>query len=384
MVILFCTNSLGAFGGIERATIVKANALADIQDVSVHVCYTDQGSFPNNTIHPISSKVVTHDLGITFWDLYPLNVRNLLLVAPKKFVCLRKSLKRLIKAVSPDVVISTGSYEKYALASIKLPKCAVKIREYHFNSDYRRYLGRSVLFSVAEFFEYNILGRAFDMNYLLTKEDYAKHFSGKSNFWYQGNPCPFTVDLSDDIKRENYVVTVCRLASGKNIAALLRIWQRIAPAHPDWSLLIVGEGPERKPLEEMALVLGIAHRVRFLGFRNDVYDVLKVCRIMALTSKYEGFGLTLIEAMSAGVVPISYRTPYGPADIINDGADGVLVDYMHEEQFADKLSALIDSPQRLSEMSKNAILRSQDFSPANIALQWMTNYNNLLSKKRIR
>lgn len=111
MRILFCTNSLGAHGGIERVTIVKANAFAEIPGNEVAVCFTDKGTYPDDTIHPISDKVRVIDLGVTFWDLYPLNLKNLMVTAPMKLYRLRKAIRKAILDFKPDVVITISGYE---------------------------------------------------------------------------------------------------------------------------------------------------------------------------------------------------------------------------------------------------------------------------------
>lgn len=67
MKILFCTNSIGTLGGIERVTIVKANALAEISENDIYIAFTDKMGYPK-TIHPISSKVHIVDLDINHWD----------------------------------------------------------------------------------------------------------------------------------------------------------------------------------------------------------------------------------------------------------------------------------------------------------------------------
>ncbi len=115
MKILFCTNTLGGFGGIERVTIVKANALAAIEGNEVYICFTDKGAFPK-TIHPLSPKIKVFDLETPYWG-FNSTLKLLLGFIP----LIRKTRKRLldvIKTVNPDVIISTGSYEKYAAASI--------------------------------------------------------------------------------------------------------------------------------------------------------------------------------------------------------------------------------------------------------------------------
>lgn len=144
MKILFCTNSLGAKGGIEKSLIIRANAFAEVKDVEVAICYTDKGTYPDDLIYPLSDKVKVMDLGIPFWNLHPLSLKNILVEAPKKFIRLRRSMKRAIRKFAPDIVFTTGSYDKFALPSIKptnlIGKPCAKIREYHFNSTYRNYL----------------------------------------------------------------------------------------------------------------------------------------------------------------------------------------------------------------------------------------------------
>lgn len=124
-------------------TIVKANALASISGNEVEVCFTDKGTYPDDMIHSLSEKVMVTDLRVPFWDLYPLSLKNLTICTPRKFRTLRKALKKTIPDFLPDIVITTGRYEKYALATIcpvsLLCTCA-KVREYHFNSNYRDFL----------------------------------------------------------------------------------------------------------------------------------------------------------------------------------------------------------------------------------------------------
>ena len=366
-------------------TIVKANSFAEIPGCNVAVCYTDRGNYPQDMIHPLSDKVRVYDLGVTFWDLHPLNLRNLLVNAPKKFMLLRKALKRVIRDFRPDVVITTGSYEKFGVATIcpsrLLGKPCAKVREYHFCSNYRDYLPhKSRVAGLAEAFEYRALGRMFDMNYLLTREDLETNFKGRKGFDYMYNPVTFCPPERRPMsERDDAVIVVCRLTDQKNVHAIIRAWAAICGDVAGWRLRIVGDGNRRQELEALADKLGIADTVDFLGFRKDVQELLSRSKILAMTSRYEGFTLNMLEAIVCGTVPVAYRAPYGPADLITDGVDGVLVDYMDEVQFASRLKALIQSPDSLEAMSKAAVERSRDFFPENIASQWMEKYRELLT-----
>lgn len=384
MRILFCTNSLGAKGGIEKVTIVKANAFADMEGNEVAVCFTDRGTYPDDMIHPLSEKVKVIDLGVSFWDLYPLNLKNLIITAPKKFRLLRKALKKAIRDFHPDIVITTGSYEKYALATIRpsslLDKPCVKVREYHFNSNYRDFLPvKSKISSLAAYFENKVLSRMFDMNYLLTREDLETNFNGRKGFDFMYNPGTFPhppyLPMSE---RDKAIIVVSRLTDQKNVHAIIRAWSAIRHDIPDWQLRIVGDGEQRQELEELANKLGVSENVEFMGFRKNVQELMTHSRILAMASKYEGFGINIVEAMACGTVPVAYRTPYGPSDIITHGENGFLVDYMHEEELAATLRGLIITPERIERMSVAAEIRARDFAIDTITSLWMEKYRELL------
>jgi len=104
-------------GGIQRVTIVKANALAEVPGNEVAICYTDKGHYPK-TIHPLSPKVAIFDLGTPYWQFASL--KKVLSSFLPTVLATRKALKNLIQRYKPNIVISTGTYEKFALASLSL------------------------------------------------------------------------------------------------------------------------------------------------------------------------------------------------------------------------------------------------------------------------
>jgi len=384
MRILYCVNSLGARGGIERVTIVKANALADIKGNEVAICYTDKGDYPR-TIHPLSPQVHVFDLNTPYWQFTtPLKVLKSFIPT---VIATRKALKRLIQSFRPDVVVSTGSYEKFALASlsainkIKGGGNALYVREFHFASTYRRYIsGSRVAVRVCEFLDNQLLGRCFNMNYLLTKQDLAENFKSRKNFDYMYNPCSFNCK-HETISREKIVLAVGRLVYQKNFAELLEIWSMIQGQCNGWKLRVVGSGSLENELKEKVCQLGISDTVEFPGFSSNVDEEMAKASIYVMTSIYEGFGLVLVEAQNAGLPCISYDLPYGPSEIIRDGEDGFIVENRNKKKFADKLLRLIQDADLRSRMGKTAQDNSKRFSTEIIVGQWMKKYNTLLGYK---
>ena len=130
-------------------------------------------------------------------------------------------------------------------------------------------------------------------------------------------------------RRENKtaytVVAMGRLCPQKGFDLLLEAFSRIAKKHPEWSLKIMGSGPLRNELEAQAKSLGLQTRVNFTGAVADPFTVLQGADMFVLSSRFEGFPNALTEAMARELPVISFDCPTGPAEIIRDGVDGILV-----------------------------------------------------------
>lgn len=115
------------------------------------------------------------------------------------------------------------------------------------------------------------------------------------------------------------------------------------PQVPGATFLLAGEGPEREPLEALAARLGITERVRFLGRREDVPELLAACDVFALPSLYEGSSLAVLEAMAAGI-PVLSSAIGGTDELVEDGRSGLLVAPGDAEALAAGLRRLIGDP----------------------------------------
>ena len=109
-----------------------------------------------------------------------------------------------------------------------------------------------------------------------------------------------------DIEREKTLVYIGRLSKwDKRIDRLLKIWKTVQHDHPDWSLEILGDGPEKENLENLAKKLKLSN-YHFRGFVN-IKDYLPKASVLAMTSSSEGFPMVILEAANYGVVPIAYN-----------------------------------------------------------------------------
>jgi len=166
-----------------------------------------------------------------------------------------------------------------------------------------------------------------------------------------------------------YLVAVGRLTPDKGYVYLLKAYALLAP-HIQETLVILGEGEERKDLEDLARNLGIADRVFFCGFRGNPYVFMRHSALLVLSSLTESFALVIVEAMASGTAVIATDCPSGPREIVTDGINGVLVPPADEKKLADAVFSLLRDPARRGFLIENGRKRAGDFDLRNILLRY--------------
>lgn len=145
-------------------------------------------------------------------------------------------------------------------------------------------------------------------------------------------------DVSADPPR---LVMIARMAPPKDHATLLQALSRLK--HLNWNLDFAGDGPLESALRRMVQDLGLAERVRFLGFRKDPADLLRSAQIFALASRSEAFPYSILEAMRAGLPVIATRVG-GIGEAVADGQTGLLAAPNNAADLAEKLEHVIADP----------------------------------------
>lgn len=133
---------------------------------------------------------------------------------------------------------------------------------------------------------------------------------------------------------------VGRLHYQKNFPLFLEVASEVGTLFPQARFVIAGEGPERAALENLGRKLGIASRLRFLGFVPDMPELYQALDILMLTSHFEGTPLTVLEAMAMGVPVVAARVD-GVAEVLEDGQDGLLVPPGRRDLFVAGVARLI-------------------------------------------
>lgn len=175
------------------------------------------------------------------------------------------------------------------------------------------------------------------------------------------------------------VVAVGRCAWQKGFDLLIEAFGAVADKHPDWELRIYGAGPQLPALRRQVEAAGLQEHVFLMGETSDSSAEMARGSIFALSSRYEGFGMVLVEAMAVGLPVVSFRAPRGPADIITDGVDGTLVPREDVAALSAAIIALIEDPGRRRAYAEAAIRTASAYEPEVIGQQWRTLIQNLAS-----
>ena len=165
------------------------------------------------------------------------------------------------------------------------------------------------------------------------------------------------------------VVAAGRLVRAKGFDRLIRAFTWVAEAHPGWRLRICGGGPERAALAALIGELRLGGRVELAGKVRDMEAELGAASVFALSSRFEGLPLALLEAMAKGLAVVSFDNCAGPREVIEHGTDGLLVPGGDERALARAICALIESPdlrRRLGDggADEGRGLRDRDRRPA--------------------
>ena len=172
------------------------------------------------------------------------------------------------------------------------------------------------------------------------------------------------------------LLCVARLAPAKNHALLLQTVARLRESGRDVSLTLVGDGPLRGRLEELARELGISERVRFAGRRTDTPAFYRDCDLFVLLSDYEGMPMSIIEAMASGLPVVATRAG-GVGELVDDGVSGALVE-ADAAAAAEAIAAICDDPALYARLSAGAVRTSSRYS----ATAMMEKYVGLYDRYR--
>jgi glycosyltransferase involved in cell wall biosynthesis len=174
------------------------------------------------------------------------------------------------------------------------------------------------------------------------------------------------------------LLAVGRLEEQKGFDWLIEVFSNLAHKHPNWDLIILGEGSLRVMLEEQVRESGLEKRIFLPGRIGNLSEWYESADLFVMSSRYEGFGNTLVEAMAYGLPAVSFDCDAGPRDIINHRLNGLLVPPCDLAALTATLDNIMrDDALRLRLAERTADVREQ-FSMKGIASLWEQLFDKLL------
>ena len=332
------------YGGTERFVSNMANFLSD-KDYLVYLILLDSSH---------SKYLITGHVQI----LKPnINRPKNKLLKIFYFLGLFFYLRNKIKTIDPDIVINTA-FPAFVLAAIgNIKQIHISIRCNPENT------------TMIEGFKMPLIIRKFfykRAKSIIAQTAFASHYL-KNQFRHPNiHIIPNFLDRFhyNNVKRERQILFVGRLIESKGVDYLINAFVQINIK--EWKLIIVGDGPERKKLEELALYSNCSNNIIFTGMQSNVAFFYQSSEIFAFPTFSEGFPNVLLEAMATPLACISFDCKAGPSDIITNNVNGFLVETGNVTEFKCKLHELMTDSYKREAFKKEAIKVRSKYTPDKI------------------
>jgi glycosyltransferase involved in cell wall biosynthesis len=361
--LLYITNAIDGSGGLERVLSVKTKVLTEDFGYEIHIITLSKSDLVENqsskkdSFFPFSDKIVQHKIDVSGNPLQYIS----------KYI---SGIKKVVAKVKPEIILVCDD----GLKAFFLPKILGKkipiIYERHVSKLIEISENQSFtkgIFTKAKFFLMDISAKDFTQFIVLTE--------GNKNEWKSKNvkvipnPLPFFPSEISALQNKR-VIAVGKQSYQKGFDRLLNAWALLGPEFQDWQLHIYGKLDKSLGLEKQAQNLKIEDQVFFHPPEKKIEEKYAESSIFVLSSRYEGFGMVLIEAMSFGIPCVSFDCNYGPSDIIRNNEDGFLVENGNEKELAEKLQLLMKNETLRLQMGKKARENAKRFLPNNVVKQW--------------
>ena len=353
--------------------MIVLNRIARGGGENVAVQLANQFSRMGHTVFFVSNKERNN-----ISDFYPIDENVQILPCFRHFFPFKIfSLRRAIKKENPDIIIGVmpdSTFYTY-LAAFGLHK---KIISSDHSSFEKNPYSQRHLFPYLLKFYFNAV---YDCVTVLTKTDHDIVVKRFKKTVVMPNPLSIAPATAINTNKKKRILAAGRLNIWhcKGFDILIKAWARIQEKYPDWTVEIAGEGDKgRQYLENLIAENHLENRVILSGFHLNIKDFFDDSEIFVLSSRYEGFGMVLIEAMSQGAACIACDYKGRQREIIQNDSQGLCVESENEEALAKALSRMIEDEEYRKQVQENGWKRSLDFTPDKIGNNWARLFEELL------
>lgn len=277
-----------------------------------------------------------------------------------------RNTRRMIMNYNPDVIIGVMPLMNFTAIAARIGLNVKVIASDHTSFERKLPLHIRLIRKYAY--------RKADMVTVLTQADFDYLGDNLPRKRVMPNPLAYPCVNNVDVLRKKIILAAGRLDEWrvKGFDILIKAWATIADYYPEWKLCIAGGGKEssKRKLVQLADELNVLPRIDFLGFRKDLDAVMRQSSIFVLSSRVEGFGMVLIEAMSQGCACISFDDGGRQREIITSKREGVVVGKHDEKELAEAIRYLIADDNLRYSIAQASVKRAANFSLDIIEKRW--------------
>lgn len=353
MKIAWLTNNINQFGGVEQvicglSSYFSAEMKHDVKIISIN-------SSESHVFYALDADVQIHHCGI---DWRGQTFRKLL-----------KLVGNILRELDADILLTCHATIGYAAIMNRRKFRGKIIVTEHITCDFyskKRLCCNAALFRFADRFV------------VLTNS---------SREVYQRLGCSAIVIPNANFRpvearaslEKKLILAAGRMEEVKGFDRLIEAFSQVAEKHPDWKLCICGSGSQEAQLRQQIQKLGLSERVLFPGSVKNMQDYYRDAGIFALSSRYEGFPLVLVEAISYGLPSMCFEMPSTEEMLADSG--GILVPQGDVSAFAKGLDQLMSDDSLRRKLGGEAYEISKKYTIANIAENWVQLFYNLMADK---
>lgn len=344
MKLLYIVPSINDAGGVARVLSAKTNYLIEKWGFEIHILTQNKGN--SSLFYFFNPKIVLHDMILEGNKMnYLLNYKN--------------ELQKHCKQINPDVIIVADNGLKAYLVPFFLDKKTPLVFESHGSKFIAEQKQSEHVWSKLKM-KFKLFIKEFGAKkytrFVALSDESLKEWRITNGVVITNPLCDFPKKLSDQSSKK--VIAVGRHAYEKGFDNLLKIWKKVVEDYPDWVLEIYGKSDEKFELRELAKNLNLTENIVFHEPVQNINDKYSEASFYLMTSRFEGFGMVLIEAMAAGLPCVAYDCPCGPRNIIDNEKNGFLIQNNNEKDYINAVKTLIEDKElriRLGETAKSVI-----------------------------
>ncbi|EOI6836628.1 glycosyltransferase family 4 protein [Yersinia enterocolitica] len=355
--VAFFIGDSSAKGGTERVTIALANALS--KSINTDIVSLEKTSKP---YYKIENRVNLHYINEGSKRTFYGNKINFITRLVSDLVYLIKSIPKVrlyLKNSLASHIVSTDTKMALLLLLSSIGLKTKVIAMEHF--DYRT---PSFLIRIIRI----IIYRYVNAIVILTHEDEAFYSKINKNIFIIPNMVSVSSEQQPNFKNKR-IVSIGRLTEQKGFDLLIEAWEKIENTLKDWRLDIIGEGHLHDELDLMINNKQLKN-VHLIGFSDDIKSEYLDSSFLVMSSRYEGLGMVLIEALACGLPCISFNCPSGPSTIITNSVNGYLVNSLDPDDLASKILELATDFNKLSALASNAKESIRQYQEEEVIKKW--------------